>query len=269
MEGIGGIVSYEQAEPGKSEYAFGRDMFMAELIALVEGLKAGGADQVVIYDEHYYGRNIDLARLPRYAAAICGKPRYRADWAGGLHESFGGVVLLGFHAKARTPGALLAHSYELDIRDLCLNGVSVGEIGIEAAVAGDCGVPVLMVTGDSAGVAEAEALLPGVQSVTVKEALGESGALCYPLEVTTEMIRTAAEAVVREKPNVEPYRVQSGAVLEIELNDGPYLVAVRELCGDRMSNNRTVILKGKNATAVWAEYWQIRLSAQAAMETAS
>jgi len=97
IEGVSEVVSFEQAEPGKPEYAFGQRMFMADLLALLEGLKAGGADEVVIYDEHYYGRCIDLSVLPDYA------------------------------------------------------------------IAGDFGVPVVMVTADSAGTAEAEALLPGDQ----------------------------------------------------------------------------------------------------------
>ena len=160
IEGVSGVVSYEQAEPGKREYAFGHEMFMSDLIALLQGLNAGGADEVVIYDEHYYGRNIDMGELVCNVSAICGKPPYRPDWAGGLDASFAGVVLLGFHSKFGTPGGLLHHTYELDIRDLRINGVSVGEIGMEAAIAGDYGVPVVLVTGDSAGVAEAPIAMP-------------------------------------------------------------------------------------------------------------
>lgn len=266
MEGASGVVSYEQAEPGRAEYAAGRAMFMSDLLAVVAGLRAGGAEDVVIYDEHYYGRNIELARLPACATAICGKPPYRRDWSGGVDESFSGVVLLGFHSKAGTPGGLLPHTYELDIRDLRLNGVSIGEIGMEAAVAGDHGVPVLMVTGDSSGVAEAKALLPGVGCVAVKEALSASGALCYPLEVTSRKICTAAEAVARDAPDVAAYDVRPEAEIEVELNDGQYLGAVRAIFSDRMRDERTLLFKGANATMAWAEYWQTRLRAQAAME---
>ena len=70
---------------------------------------------------------------------------------------------------------MLPHTYELDIKDLRLGGVSVGEIGMEAAVAGDMGVPVLLVAGDSAGMAEAQSLLPGVEVVVVKEAIERVG----------------------------------------------------------------------------------------------
>lgn len=103
MEGASGVVSYEQAEPGKHEYPFGLRMFKSDLLACVSGLLAGGADEIVIYDEHYYGRNIDPEWLPDKVLFIAGKPPYRVDWAGGLDASFSGVILLGFHSKAAVP----------------------------------------------------------------------------------------------------------------------------------------------------------------------
>lgn len=262
IEGVSGVVSYEQAEPGKPEYPFGLRMFKADLLACVEGLLEGGSQEIVIYDEHYFGRNIDMEWLPENVTAICGKPPYRSGWAGGLDESFDGVILLGFHSKFGTPGGLLHHTYELDIRDLRLNGISVGEIGMEAAIAGDFDVPVLMVTGDSAGVAEAEALLPGTCGVVVKDSLNEWGGCCLPLQVTTSMIRSSARQVVVEPPEVKPFKLSADATLEVELNDGVYLDAVRQLLADEMQGDRTLVVKGVNATAVWADYWEKKLRCQ-------
>jgi len=266
IEGVTGVVSFEQAEPGKPEYAFGQRMFMSDLMALLQGLSAGGADEIVVYDEHYYGRNSDLDDLPANTSVICGKPPYRADWAGGLDESFAGVILLGFHSKAGTPGGLLHHTYELDTRDLRLNGASIGETGVEAAVAGDYGVPVVMITADSAGVAEAEALLPGIVGVTVKESLGETGGQCYSVAVTAERISSAAQRVVEEPPSVQPYSVGDTATLEVELDDGPYLEAVRSHLSADMSDERTLVISERTATAAWAAYWEKKLFCQAKMQ---
>jgi len=263
MEGVSGIVSYRQAEPGSSEYAFGQRMFMADLLAGAKGLHEGGADEVVIYDEHYYGRNIDVDALPPYVTAICGKPPYRSDWAGGLDKSFAGMVLLGLHSKSDTPGGLLPHSYELEIADLRLNGVSVGEIGMEAAIAGDCGVPTVLIAGDSAGVAEACHLLPGIATATVKDSLGESGACCYPLSVTTERIFRAAAQVARQTPDVKPYRVGRKVTLDVRLRPGPYLQSVKDLLAGEMSAPDTLSIAGTSATDVWAGYWARKIRCQA------
>lgn len=259
IEGVSGVVSFEQAEPGKPEYAFGQRMFMADLDAVLAGLKDGGADEVVIYDQHYYGRNIDPAELPPYACMIGGKPPYRRDWPGGIDVTCSGVILLGFHSKMGTPGGLLNHSYEPDIRDLRINGVSVGEIGMEAAVAGDYGVPVLLVTGDSAGMAEAEALLPGVRTVTVKESLGADAGLCPALSVSTARVREAARSVATDPPSVAPYRTGDRVTLDVELNDGAYRVTVAREYPDRMQDARTLVIHGASATEVWADYWQLKL----------
>lgn len=259
IEGVTGVVSYEQAEPGKAEYSFGQRMFMSDLLALLEGLNEAGADQVVVYDEHYYGRNIDIGRLPENVTAICGKPPYRADWAGGLDASFSGLILLGFHSK-RGAGELLHHSYEPDIRDLVLNGVPVGEIGIETAIAGDWDVPLQMITADSAGVAEARGLVPGVVGVCVKESLSAAGGACPSAARTARMIRESAAQVVRAPPPARPWKVRRPE-LEVLFQPGPYHDAFRRLhrCGD------SIRIPGATVTACWAEYWRMKLEAQEAM----
>lgn len=266
IEGVTGVVNYEQAEPGKPEYSFGQRMFMSDLMALIEGLNKGGAEEIVVYDEHYYGRNIDIDVLPPNVSAICGKPPYRSDWSGGLDESFDGLVLLGFHSKYGTPGGLLHHSYELDIRDLRINGVSVGEIGMEAAIAGDHNVPVLMITADSAGVAEAKKLLPGIASVTVKESLSETGGLCYSASGTSAMIRSTAAGIAAARPEVKPFNVGSKVRLEIEFNDGAYLCEFRSIFKNEMAGEGIFIVDGKSATDVWAKYWERKLECQKRME---
>ncbi len=262
IEGVSGVVSYDQAEPGKSEYEFGLRMFRSDLCACVEGLQAGGADELVIYDEHYYGRNIDPAWLPEGVSFIAGKPPYRANWAGGLDASFVGLVLVGFHSKYGTPGGLLHHSYELDIRDLRLNGVSVGEIGMETAIAGDYGVSLVLVTADSAGCREAEALVPGVRTVAVKESLGETGGSCLPLAISASMIRKAAERVVTHARKARPWALGTDITLEVSFNPGPYADAVSRLYASDLNADGDLVLRGNTATAVWADYWRRKLHAQ-------
>jgi D-amino peptidase len=266
IEGVSGVVSYDQAEPGKPEYEFGLRMFRSDLLACVEGLLAGGADEVVIYDEHYFGRNIDPAWLPENVSFIAGKPPYRPDWAGGLDNRFAGLALVGFHSKFGTPGGLLHHSYELDIRDLRLNGTSVGEIGMETAIAGDHDVPLALVTGDSAGCREAESLVPGVTTVAVKESLDETGGRCHALGVTAQWIHAAAESVVANRLPVTPWRCAAPVTLEIAFNPGPYAKAVRRLFPGDLNDNGDLVLRGDTATAVWADYWQRKLAAQEARQ---
>jgi D-amino peptidase len=260
IEGVSGVVSYEQADPSRPEFAFGQRMFMCDLLALIDGLNAGGADEIIVYDEHFYGRNIDIDRLPENVTAICGKPPYRKDWAGGLDASFSGLILLGFHSKRNT-GELLHHSYEPDIKDLLLNGISVGEIGIEAAIAGDYGVPLAMITGDSAGVKETESLVPGVVGVSVKESLWHSGGACYSGKKTGQMIYDAAAGLVSNPPTAKPWKIVKPE-LNVVFQSGPYHNKFKEIynCGD------SITITGTTVTECWAKYWQMKLETREKMK---
>jgi D-amino peptidase len=268
IEGVTGVVSYEQAEPGKPEYNFGQQMFMSDLLALLHGLNDAGADQIVIYDEHYYGRNIEMDKLPDNVSAICGKPPYQPGWSGGLDDSFAGVILLGFHSKFNNYGGLLHHSYELDIQDLRLNGISVGEIGMEAAVAGDHGVPVQMITADSEGISEAETLLPGIKSVCVKQSLSDEGAECFPTSLTSKQIKETAMSIVTDPPTVKPFTLGPEVKLEIDLNPGNYLTAFHEMFRNDMTSDNSIEIIGSTATEVWGDYWQKKLNCQQKMQEA-
>jgi len=260
IEGVSGVVSYEQADPSRPEFAFGKRMFMADLTAMVEGLNQGGADEIVIYDEHFHGRNIDLDMLPANVSAICGKPPYRADWAGGLDNSFAGLILLGFHSKRGT-GELLHHSYEPDIADIKLNGVSIGEIGVEAAIAGDWDVPLVLITADSAGVAEAQTLVPGTVGVSVKQSLTADGGICLAGAKSTALIREASAKIVSAPPAAKPLKVAQ-PVMEITFAPGPYADVFGRLYGSAQS----VTLRESSVTACWAKYWQMKLATFEAMK---
>jgi D-amino peptidase len=259
MEGASGIVDYEQVDPANTAYADGRALFMADLVALLRGLGEGGADEVTVYDEHRQGRNVDLAQIPDYATVLAGKPPYRTDWPGGLDSSYTGLVLLGLHAMNGVAGALLPHTYESSIRAMRLNGETVGEIGMEAAVAGEHGVPLVLVTGDSAAIQEALALCPDTLGVVVKDSIDAAGALCYPVTVTTTLIRQAARQVVSSPPEVEPIRLKAPVSLEIELEDGALLDALRSAYGGDFAGERTLALEGGGPTEVYSEYWRRKL----------
>ncbi|HUV08362.1 MAG TPA: M55 family metallopeptidase, partial [Spirochaetia bacterium] len=84
MGGVSGVVNLMQIIPGQHGYGYGCRMMTADLLALLKGLKSGGADEIVVYDLHCDGLNLDIEKLPEFAKIVCGKPPYTADWAGGL-----------------------------------------------------------------------------------------------------------------------------------------------------------------------------------------
>ncbi|MCU6792575.1 M55 family metallopeptidase [Paenibacillus sp. WQ 127069] len=262
MEGLSGVTSYEEVTPGAPGFAYGQRMMMADLLALLEGLNEGGADEIVIYDEHFFGRNILPDELPDNVSVICGKPPYRPDWAGGLNESFTGMVMLGFHSKAGTPNGLLHHTYEPDIGDIRINGRSVGEIGVETTIAGELGIPLLLLTGDSAGVAEALELVPECLGVSVKQSICEWGAECYPLKLTTARIREAGRKVAAAAKAPQPFHFGQNIVMEIDLRSGAYRTLYEQMFAEDMIAAGIISLSGSSVLEAWAEYWDKKLKVQ-------
>lgn len=264
MEGVSGVVNLAQVTPGAPEYAEARGWFMAELLALIEGLREGGATEVSVYDEHWFGRNVDLAKIPAGVRVFMGKPPYRTDWAGGLDATTTGVILHGLHSMDGT-GETLAHTYEPDFKSIRLNGVAVGEIGVEAAVAGDWGVPLVLVIADSAGAAEAAKLVPGVATVATKISRAPTGAECFALVDNLAAIHRAAAQIARTLPDVAPFQPGKPAEMVCGFKPGRYLEGLRAIAGERFAGPDSIRLTGPTFTSVWAEYWQLKLRVQAAL----
>ncbi len=216
MEGISGVVSPEQCTPGNAEYERARLLMTQEANAAILGARAAGATEVVVADSHESMRNLLIGELDTWADLIYGSPR-PFSMMEGLDDSFDVVFLIGYHARAGTPNAILDHTYSGKVvNHVELNGRPVGEIGLNAALAGFHGVPVGLVTGDQATTAEATALLgPALQTVTVKRAVGNQSAICLHPQEVQSMIRQAAEHVINAE--IQPFKLESPVVLRVQL----------------------------------------------------
>jgi D-amino peptidase len=224
------------------QYDLARRMVTAEINAAVEGALAGGASDIIVDDYHGGGLNLPYDELHPEVRIVLGGPRPRS--LAGLDGSFGGVFMIAYHAMAGTDGGVLAHSYSsTSIQNMWLNGVRIGEIGFDAALAGTLGVPVLLVTSDRAGTEEARAILgEKVRTVAVKEGIGRNAAISLHPSKAQALIREAAEDAVRHAGEIEPlvfdppYRVRREYKLESYV-DG--LVRRRDPSVTRI-DNRTV-----------------------------
>lgn len=258
VEGASGVVNNLQANPREIEHEAGISGMISDILAIIDGLKDAGECEIYLYDEHYWGRNIDMSKLPEGVAVYCGKPAYTSTWAGGLDESFDGMVLMGLHAKAGTEGALLNHSYEGEITDMTINGVSVGEIGVEAAIAGELGVPTILVTADSEGVRETKELNPEIRCVSVKESICTDGALCYPFSVTSKWIREAAKEAALSAASIPPVKFDGEIEFTVKLKESPYLDNVRKNYPELLVDNNRILLHSRTVLESFARYWQIK-----------
>jgi D-amino peptidase len=226
MEGISGIVDWEQVTPGHPEYlSRGRQLMTGDVNAAINGVFEGGADEVVVSDAHGNGRNILLEELDSRARLNSGSPSpFSMMQSIDDTPSPAAVVLVGYHAMAGTRKGVLDHTWsDTSVRAVYLNGQLVGEIGLNAALAAEFQAPVIALTGDQHAAAEAQDLLgPALEIAVVKNATGRYAAQCLPLAEARERIcEAAARAMTRFRSGqaAAPFRLQPPIHLAIEFMD--------------------------------------------------
>lgn len=226
MEGVCGVVDWAQVTPpwdsqngrvAPSEYETARRQMTAEVAGAVRGALAGGATGVTVNESHDGMKNLIAADLPREARLITGHHKPLSMMEGVQEEGVGAVIFTGYHGKAGTPLSVLAHTFTGFVRDVRLDGVSVGEYGINAAIAGHFNVPVVMVTGGDICIAQVRDLLGGVIGVEVKRELGTMTANHLHPAVAVELIEAAAREAVRVANEIKPYRLGVDCRVEVEL----------------------------------------------------
>lgn len=194
MEGIGGIGTGAMTRTSGKDYALGRALMTAEVNAVVDAILAAGPAEIVVNDSHGDMQNLLHTELDPRVTYIQGniKPLGMVQ---GLDQSFDGAIFLGYHARAGDPEGFLAHTGSGAVKGLWLNDVEVGEGGLNAAFAGQHGVPVLMATGDAAFTEEIRQLLPTSTVATKFAVTPQVARLRHPETVRADLARAAAEAL--------------------------------------------------------------------------
>ena len=208
MEGISGIVHGDQTTPGTAEYAAGCKWMAEDVNAAVVGALEAGATEVVVNDSHGSMRNIDPDDLHPRAILISGSPK-PLSMMQGIDASFAACLLIGYHAKAGTENAILDHTISGSVvRAIKVNGVELPELGLNAAIAGYYGVPVILVSGDKAVCQQAgEVLGKDVTTVAVKEAYGRVAAKLVPMGEAREMIKAGVKDALGKLGRVKPFKM--------------------------------------------------------------
>ena len=133
----------------------------------------------------------------------------RPFWLPYLDESCDATGVIGAHSKAETASGTLCHTMSGAIRNWSLNGISMGEMGLQAAIAGHYGVPFVLVTGDLHACREMEELIPGVVTCPVKVGMSRFSARTMPPTRAREAIREASEHARAAVGQVAPLKLES------------------------------------------------------------
>ena len=217
MEGISGISASDQLSAAGAEYGRSRKMMADDVNAAIRGARAGGAATIVVNDSHGTMRNLRLEDLDPDVRLISHSFK-RSGMMEGLDESFDAVIFVGYHAKAGHPGGLFAHTGSGVVRDVRVNGTSMGEGGLNTTVAAWYGVPVVLVTGDDVAVKQVAEIATGAKTVAVKRAINPRAVELRPFKEAHADIERAAREGVSGARKFPPKRETSYRV-EVQFQD--------------------------------------------------
>jgi D-amino peptidase len=250
MEGISGIVTQEQVKRGTPEYAEARHLLARDVNAAIEGAFEAGCKEVIVNDAHSSGFNFPMAEMDPRAEYVTGGPRRTRLF--GLDDTCDAVVLVGYHAMAGTPDAVMDHTMSsANWRRLTVDGLEIGEIGMEAMYAGHFGVPVIFVSGDAATVAEARALLgPTVETVRVKDGHARTSARCiHPVRAHAMIREGVKRAASQPRGTCRPYLVEPPLQVVLETLSTAFADSLEKQGWERV-DGRTVTRTIASATGL-------------------
>lgn len=255
MEGTCGVSSWvhvqapevtSSSQPASPiEYERFRKQMTAEVNAAIEGAFAGGASVVIVNDSHDGQRNILLEDLHRDAQYISGADK-PFGMMQGVDLEIDAVIYTGYHARAGTPGAPLAHTWNQWVQDVRFNGQSTGEYGVNAAIAGAFDARVIMVAGDDQAVEQTQEFIgSGVKGAVVKKGISSSSALHDSPEIAIERIRDVSQDAIKSA-ETEAYILEPNTTIEIDADHQARIDQALLIPGTSRAGDRTVAFTVNN-----------------------
>jgi D-amino peptidase len=242
MEGITGVTTWDHVTPGHAEYGRFRGLMTQDVNAAIRGAAEAGADDIIVADGHWNGSNILIEELDPRARLNSGSPS-PLSMMQGIDESVDGVFFLGYHARNGTPNAVLDHTWSSKtVANVWLNDILTGEYGLNAALAGHFGVPVILATGDQTACAQIIDLLGDMEVAIVKQATGRFAAECLAPQVTQEVIYLSATRAAG--------RLLEGDVPDPFVLDAPVRVTVEFFTSDMADKASKIPFTQREGTRV-------------------
>jgi len=202
MEGIGGIGTSAMTSTGGKDYETGRKLMTNEVNAVVSAILESGPATIVVNDSHGDMQNLLHTQLDPRVEYIQSniKPLGMVQ---GLDATFDGVIFIGYHAMAGTENGFLAHTGSSVVKGLWLNGVEVGEGGLNTYFASALGVPVILASGDRTFTEEIKKLTT-TRTVITKEAIGASAAKLIHPDVVIKELQVQTKAALKDIKKAKP-----------------------------------------------------------------
>jgi len=247
IEGITGVVSWDDAEIGHPEHQYYRKIMTQEVLTACKEAKSNGVREILVKDAHDTGRNIPIDELPEYVTVIRGWSGHPFSMVQGLDGSFDAVFMMGYHSPSGSLGNPLSHTMASSIiREMRLNGHRISEFTLHALVAGHYKVPVTLLTGDDEMCKQAKELIPQIITLPVKLGFGNAVVTKTPSKVFEEY-----KSAVKEALNAKRFRecipvIPSTLSMEIVYSHPTIAYKYSFFPGVEMTDESTIQYKAEN-----------------------
>ena len=260
MEGVAGIVKWEQTRGGDPMYEEGRKLYTQEINAAVRGARAAGATEIVVMDCHGAGAGWTFNSLvPEDLDPACEYvvQDHWTEYTELLESGCDAALFVGMHAMAGAAGGVISHTVSgRDWYALSFNGRPVGETGINAALCGHWGCPVLLVTGDEASCREGQALLgEGLTTVAVKKGLGRFSARQLAPQRARELIEAGARRALGDLSAVAPYDPGRPCEIVVDFSHADGVEAYRHRAGVEIEGPRRIVSRAEHWWSAWKQFF--------------
>ncbi len=242
MEGISSIISGEETYRENKKYPAACKKMIKEVNKVIEYLQAEGVNEILVNDSHGDMKNIKRSELSSAAELITGNEK-SLSMMEGIDESFDGVIFVGYHARAGTSEAILDHTYTGKIHNIKVNDKLMGEIGINARVAGYFSVPVIAVTGDQSAIRTAKGEINNHIGITVKKSLGRECAVVSDFSAVDKKIKNGISKAIAKIDEFKP-TVEEGSVnFDVEFSKSIFAERAAVIPGIEKLDARTIRIK--------------------------
>jgi D-amino peptidase len=260
IEGVAGIVKWAQTGGDQTLYHEARKLYTEEINAAVRGAKGAGAKEIVVMDCHGAGGDYTFnSLLPAELDPDCEfvVQNEWTEYTEFLEQGCDAALFVGMHAMAGTPDGVLSHTVSDQAwQNLRFNGTLVGETGINAALCGHWGCPVLLVTGDRAVCREGRALLgEGLTTVEVKVGVGRFSARNIPAVRARELIEDGAKRALKDLKAVQQYEPGRPCEIEIEFTSPDRLEEYRNRKNVEVTGARSIVARGDDWWQAWSSFY--------------
>jgi D-amino peptidase len=260
MEGVAGITKWNQTDGGHQLYLEARELYTEEINAAARGAFAAGATEVVAMDCHGAGGDYSFNSLlpdkldERMEFVV---QREWSEYTGILEDGCDGALFVGMHAMAGALRGVMNHTVSSENwHSLSFNDQLVGEVGINAALCGAFGCPVLLVTGDDVVCDESRELLgDGLTTVAVKQGLGRYSARHKTPAAARTLIEDAARECLKHPQAVAPYDPGPPCEIKVELFSSDHAEQFGHRPDVEVVDGRTVISRGDDWLTAWRQFY--------------